>query len=277
MGNRETAGLLLSLLLLAFYCRFVTFSFTPCLLLQVCYFLFYSLPFTAGLLLSLLLLAFYCSQSFSLFIGDLSTEVDDGMLYDFFLSRYPSCQGAKVLLDTLGNSRGCGFVQFPSQCDQKRALMECQGTRGLGARPLRLSLATSKISKSSASDKPCQTYTYACNDDYNYSYTLQQYQQLYSNYYSDWAYSHAVDNYSYSYGQTDYTQNSSQTFEEMVDEDLEDPRTELDVAETNRQFMEESEELYDALMDCRWQQLDDQEYNCMTPYSTLEWIHTLDV
>lgn len=30
----------------------------------------------------------------------------------------------------------------------------------------------------------------------------------------------------------------------------------LDVTEANKEFMEQSEELYDALMDCHWQPLD---------------------
>ena len=32
-----------------------------------------------------------------------------------------------------------------------------------------------------------------------------------------------------------------------------DPNPELDVGEANRKFMELSEELYDALIDCHWQ------------------------
>lgn len=32
-----------------------------------------------------------------------------------------------------------------------------------------------------------------------------------------------------------------------------DPSPELDVVEANRKFMEVSEELYDALIDCQWQ------------------------
>lgn len=35
-----------------------------------------------------------------------------------------------------------------------------------------------------------------------------------------------------------------------------DPQLYLDVDEMNRQFMETSEELYDALMNCHWQPLD---------------------
>lgn len=32
-----------------------------------------------------------------------------------------------------------------------------------------------------------------------------------------------------------------------------DPSVEVDVVEANRKFMEHSEELYDALIDCHWQ------------------------
>ncbi|EDL80626.1 tRNA selenocysteine associated protein, isoform CRA_a [Rattus norvegicus] len=34
------------------------------------------------------------------------------------------------------------------------------------------------------------------------------------------------------------------------------PAPQLDVTEANKEFMEQSEELYDALMDCHWQPLD---------------------
>lgn len=45
------------------------------------------------------------SQMYSLFVGDLTPEVDDGMLYEFFYNRYPSCRGGKVVLDSMGNSK----------------------------------------------------------------------------------------------------------------------------------------------------------------------------
>lgn len=47
----------------------------------------------------------YFSQMYSLFVGDLTPDVDDGMLYEFFYNRYPSCRGGKVVLDSMGNSK----------------------------------------------------------------------------------------------------------------------------------------------------------------------------
>lgn len=49
-----------------------------------------------------------------------------------------------VNTDCVSLCRGCGFVQFPDERLQKRALEECQGAVGLGGKPLRLSLAANK-------------------------------------------------------------------------------------------------------------------------------------
>lgn len=35
-----------------------------------------------------------------------------------------------------------------------------------------------------------------------------------------------------------------------------DPMPQMDVSEANKQFMDQSEELYDALIECHWQPLD---------------------
>ncbi|XP_061111221.1 tRNA selenocysteine 1-associated protein 1-like isoform X3 [Conger conger] len=201
------------------------------------------------------------SQSFSLFVGDLSPEVDDGMMYEFFFNLYPTCSGVKVVQDSMGNSKGCGFVQFPDQRGQKKALAECQGIRGLGSKPLRLSLASNKIVScpvtphlsscrnvnSSSEGKRSQTYSYT------YSQNQYQQQNSLSAYYSNWGYD---QNYAYTYDQVEPTQSSTQTCEEVEDDGLEDPNPILDLLEANRLFMDRSEELYDALMDCHWQPLD---------------------
>ncbi|XP_044891332.1 tRNA selenocysteine 1-associated protein 1 isoform X5 [Felis catus] len=205
---------------------------------------------------------------YSLFVGDLTPDVDDGMLYEFFVKVYPSCRGGKVVLDQTGVSKGYGFVKFTDELEQKRALTECQGAVGLGSKPVRLSVAIPKASRV----KPVE-YSQM------YSYSYNQYYQQYQNYYAQWGYDQNTGSYSYSYPQYGYTQSTMQTYEEVGDDALEayeassfstsspvivtlfhyshtDPMPQLDVTEANKEFMEQSEELYDALMDCHWQPLD---------------------
>lgn len=40
--------------------------------------------------------------------------------------------------------RGYGFVRFSNEIEQKKALSEMQGARGLGLKPIRVSVATPK-------------------------------------------------------------------------------------------------------------------------------------
>lgn len=190
---------------------------------------------------------------FSLFVGDLTPDVDDGMLYEFFYNRYPSCRGGKVVLDSTGNSKGCGFVQFPDQRLQKRALDECQGVVGLGGKPLRLSLAANKNRQHQSENRTWQPQS----GGYRANYQQYNQQQPYSDYYSGWGYDQNGSNYGYNYNQYDYSQYPAHENEVAVEDDgLEDPNPELDVVEANREFMEHSEELYDALIECHWQPLE---------------------
>lgn len=191
-------------------------------------------------------------QTYSLFVGDLTPEVDDGMLYEFFYNRYPSCRGGKVVLDSMGISKGCGFVQFPDERLQKRALEECQGAMGLGGKPLRLSLAANKNRQQQSDNRSWQS-----NSGYRQSYH-QYNQQPYSGYYPHWGYDQSGGSYG-CYNQYDYTHYAPQpqeSDETVQDDGLEDPNLELDVVEANKKFMELSEELYDALIDSHWQSVD---------------------
>ncbi|CAD5111248.1 DgyrCDS576 [Dimorphilus gyrociliatus] len=83
-------------------------------------------------------------QGYSVFVGDLTEDVDDLLLYSTFSKRYPSCRLAKVVLNEEGHSRGYGFVRFEDQDEQKRAMIEMQGHRGLGGKPIRVSPAQHK-------------------------------------------------------------------------------------------------------------------------------------
>ncbi|CAB1350542.1 unnamed protein product [Coregonus sp. 'balchen'] len=152
----------------------------------------------------------------SLFVGDLTPEVDDGMLYEFFYNRYPSCRGGKVVLDGTGNSK-----TRHNQSDNRG-----WGSHGGG-----------------------------------YRHNQNQYnQQPYGGGWGSWGYDQNGGNYGgYNYNQYDYTQNPVQENEVVEDDGLEDPNPELDVVEANRKFMEHSEELYDALIQCHWQPLESSE------------------
>lgn len=190
---------------------------------------------------------------YSLFVGDITPEVDDGMLYEFFYNRYPSCRGGKVVLDSMGNSKGCGFVQFPDERLQKRALEECQGAVGLGGKPLRLSLAANNLrNRQQQQQQQSEHKSWQSSSGYrnNYDQYNPYQQQAYPGYYPSWGY----DQTGYDYQQYDYTQQPPpQETEAVQDDGLEDPSLEVDVGEANRKFMELSEELYDALIDCHWQ------------------------
>ncbi|NXK56256.1 TSP1L protein, partial [Chauna torquata] len=180
---------------------------------------------------------------YSIFVGELTPEVDDFQLYDYFLKRYPSCIDCKIATDLLGYSRGYAYVRFGEQGDQMRALQDCQNAPGLGGKRIRLSIGISKRLK--AEFQRYQSYNY--NDYY----------QDYQNYYSQWSYdAYAEYNYS-SYAPYDSMQAESSAMTEISDDLItEDPQLYLDVDEMNRQFMETSEELYDSLMNCHWQPLD---------------------
>ncbi|XP_056154433.1 tRNA selenocysteine 1-associated protein 1-like [Lampris incognitus] len=209
-------------------------------------------------------------QVYSLFVGDLTPDVDDGMLYEFFYNRYPLCRGGKLVLDSAGNSKGCGFVQFPDEKLQKRALEECQGAVGLGGKPLRLSLAANKHRQYQVDNRSWQSSPRGYTASYH-QYNPHQ-QNSYSDYYSNWGYDHNGANYGYNYNQYDYTQYPQQSEEvEAVqyDDGLEDPNPVLNVLEANKMFMELSEELYDALIECHWQPLDvSTEQDCLTSDSS---------
>uniref|UniRef100_A0AAY4EFZ3 tRNA selenocysteine 1-associated protein 1 n=1 Tax=Denticeps clupeoides TaxID=299321 RepID=A0AAY4EFZ3_9TELE len=185
-------------------------------------------------------------QLYSLFVGDLSPDVDDGMLYEFFCHLFPSCRSGMVVLDNKGHSKGCGFVQFLSQREQKRALSECQGIVGLGTKALRLSTALNYTS--SLLSVTVNTFLmFGRNNKTSQEnpagtpYLMTHYSQLYPNYYPyvnpDWSFSQ-------------YTHLQNTPTQVHI---LPHPNPQLDVTEANRKFMDQSEELYDALIDCYWQ------------------------
>lgn len=80
----------------------------------------------------------------SIWVGDLTPEVDDYALYQFFSHRYQTVRCAKVVLDEAGFSKGCGFVRFGNEGDQQHSLANMTGEQGLGGKPIKVSMANQK-------------------------------------------------------------------------------------------------------------------------------------
>jgi nucleolysin TIA-1/TIAR len=81
------------------------------------------------------------SGHYNIFVGDLSPEVTDAMLFTCF-SVFPSCSDARVMWDQkTGRSRGFGFVSFRNQQDAQSAINDLTG-KWLGSRQIRCNWAT---------------------------------------------------------------------------------------------------------------------------------------
>ncbi|TMW53199.1 hypothetical protein DOY81_001742 [Sarcophaga bullata] len=83
-------------------------------------------------------------REFSVWVGDLSSDVDDYQLYKAFSSKYTSIKTAKVILDSSGFSKGYGFVRFGIEDEQKSALYDMNGFTGLGSKPIKICNAVPK-------------------------------------------------------------------------------------------------------------------------------------
>ncbi|XP_071733526.1 oligouridylate-binding protein 1C-like isoform X2 [Rutidosis leptorrhynchoides] len=84
----------------------------------------------------------------NIFVGDLSSEVTDALLFACF-SSFGSCSDARVMWDQkTGRSRGFGFVSFRDQQDAQSAINELTG-KWLGSRQIRCNWATKGVGTSS--------------------------------------------------------------------------------------------------------------------------------
>jgi len=81
---------------------------------------------------------------YSLFVGDLASDVTDYQLMMTFGSHYPSVKSAKVMIDpATGMSKGYGFVKFGDEDEKNRAMKEMNGVF-ISTRQVRCSQAQKK-------------------------------------------------------------------------------------------------------------------------------------
>lgn len=93
---------------------------------------------------------------YTVFVGDLSSDVTDFLLQETFKVHFPSVKGAKVVTDrTTGRSKGYGFVRFGDPNEQTRAMTEMNGMF-CSSRQMRVGPATTK---KSSMGLPQQQYT----------------------------------------------------------------------------------------------------------------------
>lgn len=118
-------------------------------------------------------------REFSVWVGDLSPEVDDYNLYRIFSNKYASIKTAKVILDGSGFSKGYGFVRFGTEEEQQSALYEMNGYIGLGSKPLKICNAVPKPRSNEPSTSMPNMGTSNVVTDYAQYYDPSSYYGLY--------------------------------------------------------------------------------------------------
>ncbi|XP_066462555.1 tRNA selenocysteine 1-associated protein 1 [Eleutherodactylus coqui] len=186
----------------------------------------------------------------SLWMGDIDENMNEAFITQALQSMGETVLSVKIIRNRFtGALSGYCFVEFPEQSSASRCLANVNGKLIPGANPpkrfkLKHALYTKPPDPSPPVRNPAAEYVTAFN------YYSQQFQQMFTN----WKYDQK--NNSYTYQQYGYTADTWPAAEELGEEATEDPDPQVDVAEANKQFMEQSEELYDALMTCHWQPLD---------------------
>ena len=71
---------------------------------------------------------YFSSVNKSIYVGNLSPDVDDISLYNLFKERYSSVHHASVIIEN-GKSKGFGFVIFKGEKDYERCLNEMNGIK----------------------------------------------------------------------------------------------------------------------------------------------------
>jgi len=86
----------------------------------------------------------FCDREFSIWVTDLPVDCDDDTLLRTFATRFDSIKSAKVLRDSSHAKKPYGFVRFVDQMEQRDALIHMNGFRGMGEKPIKVSMAIPK-------------------------------------------------------------------------------------------------------------------------------------
>jgi len=216
--------------------------------------------------------ALLADREFSVWVGDLSSDVDDYNLYRVFSAKYQSIKTAKVIMDDSGFSRGYGFVKFGLEEEQKSALYEMNGFIGLGSKALKICSAVPKP-KDGSTPAPAapsaativqQYYSQVYYDQYSQYWQQQGYggydgsQQVDPSYYSQQAAAIASNPPVAPSQAPSYSapHSYSNKFDTDDDYELVDHKIHIDVQKMNRETVDMERNFYDSLESSKWQPLE---------------------
>lgn len=134
-------------------------------------------------------------KNHSIWVGDLSPEIDDLQLYKFFSARFQTIVSAKIILDESGSSKGFGFIRFGNETEQQAALTTMQGIAGLGDKPIKVSIAMQKAKDPTASGMPVGVPNSGGLDGGGPGGEYGQYYNQYNHYWSNMAAWQQYQNY----------------------------------------------------------------------------------
>ncbi|XP_074636547.1 uncharacterized protein LOC141894705 isoform X2 [Acropora palmata] len=170
--------------------------------------------------------SFMQGPEYSIFVGDLSPEVTDYALQEFFQRKFPSCKAAKVVLDTAGNSR-----------PQTTAT----------STPTAYTTTTATNQQYVQQYQQYQQYLAAWQGYHQQQQQQQQQQQHYYQHYQHYQpYAHAAYQQPTSYEEAAVT----------VDNTAEDPNPPLNITEENKAIITNESENYFEMEQSRWQSVE---------------------
>jgi len=86
----------------------------------------------------------FSEREYSIWVTDLPDDCSDDLLLRTFASRFDSIKTAKVTSDLSHGKKPYGFVRFTNQEEQRDALIHMNGFRGMGNKPIKVSMAIPK-------------------------------------------------------------------------------------------------------------------------------------
>lgn len=212
------------------------------------------------------------SVEYSLFVGDITSEVTDDHLLDFFRVRYPSVRAAKVVKDKSGKSKGFGFVRFFDEEEHERALKEMQGMKGLGQREIRVNKASKGKSQPAnqfgnpTSGTDSSAFPGWMQMQMNYMQQMQQYMQQCQQFaqqaatYAGWrpqtpkndTKEQSTPETTINFLQQQHEQMVSQSANVNEDLELVDPNPPVDVAALNQEIIDRDDRLFFEMEASKW-------------------------